>query len=465
MQQPTADSRTESTQLNRAMRTRHLVMLSLGGAIGTGLFLNSGSVISQTGPAGAILAYFIGGLVAYLVMLCLGELAVHVPDSGAFSTYATKFINPATGYMIAWLYWLTWTATLGTEFTGASILMKFWFPHVSEWIWCAGFTLLILLSNIFSTRVFAETEFALSFLKVITVLIFIVLGGMAIVGWTPGFHPAPMMHNIVSQGLFPHGFMPLLITMISVNFAFSGIELIGVAAGETANPAKTLPKAINTALARLLIFFVGTIFVIAALIPFQQLGLSESPFVKVFSSIGIPYAAGIMNLVIITALLSTANSGMYAATRMVYSLSQQKMLPQAFGKLNRRGVPFNALVFSMLGGLVSVFAGLLAPESVVYNLFLAIAAFTMVVVWMSIALSHYRFRQQFLRAGNTLDQLIYRAPLFPLVPIAAFVLCLLTCVGMVFDPTIRWGLLGCLIFIVGCYVSYYRWYTPEKIRS
>lgn len=455
---------SEPTHLKRAMHTRHLVMLSLGGAIGTGLFLNSANVIAQTGPMGALLAYFIGGLVAYLVMLCLGELAVHVPDSGAFSAYASKFINPATGYMIAWLYWLTWTATLGTEFTAAGILMKYWFPQVAVWIWCCVFCVLILLSNVFSTRFFAETEFALALVKVATVLIFIVLGGLAIVGLMPGFQPAPMLTNLTSQGLFPHGLMPILMTMLAVNFAFSGIELIGVAAGETDNPGKTIPKAINTALARLLIFFVGTIFIIAALIPHQQLGLTESPFVLVFDRMGIPYAAGIMNLVIITALISTANSGLYAASRMIWSLSKQNMLPKTFGKVTRNGIPLNALLFSMLGGVASLLTSIFAAETI-YTQLLSIAAFTMVIVWMSIAVSHYRFRKQFMQQGHNIGQLQYRAPLFPLVPIAAFVLCLITCIGMVFDPSIRWGAVGCLVFIAACYVCYYRWYAPEKNPS
>lgn len=451
------------------MQTRHLVMLSLGGAIGTGLFLNSGTVIAQTGPVGAMLAYLMGGIIAYLVMLCLGELAVHVPDSGAFSTYATRFINPASGYMIAWLYWLTWTATLGTEFTAAGILMQHWFPQVSVWIWCALFASSIFLSNVVSTRVFAETEFVLAFVKVATVLLFIILGGGAVFGLLPdfivdaniGFQPAPLLHNITAQGWFPNGLMPILLTMLAVNFAFSGMELIGVAAGETENPAQTIPKAINAALVRLLIFFVGTIFIIAALIPFEQLGLSQSPFVQVFERMGIPYAADIMNLVIISALLSTANSGLYAASRMLWSLSQQNMLPKTFGQLTRRGIPLNALMFSMIGGVASLLTSVFAAQTI-YTHLLSIAAFTMVIVWMSVAVSHYRFRRQFVAQGGQLHALKYRAPFFPVVPIAAFVLCLMTCLGMAFDPELRGGLIGCLLFIAGCYGSYYLWYAPAK---
>lgn len=281
--------------LKRAMSTRHLVMLSLGGAIGTGLFLGSGEVIAQTGPIGAILAYILGGLIAYMVMLCLGELAVHMPVAGSFGTYAKHYIGPGTGYMVSWLYWLTWTATLGTEFTAAALLMQEWFPHISMWIWTIIFAVTIFGLNLSSTRIFAESEFWLALVKVVTVIAFIILGLLAIFGLIPfeGKESAPLFHNLTSHGWFPQGLIPIFTTMLIVNFAFSGTELIGVAAGETKDPAVNVPKAINAAIWRLLIFFVGTIIVISALLPFEIAGLggegvSSSPFVTVFNYIGIP---------------------------------------------------------------------------------------------------------------------------------------------------------------------------------
>ncbi|MBL8320819.1 MAG: amino acid permease, partial [Acinetobacter sp.] len=313
-----------SAPLKRAMSTRHLVMISLGGAIGTGLFLGSGEVIAQTGPIGAILAYFLGGVIAYMVMLCLGELAVHMPESGSFGTYAAKYIGPGTGYTVTWLYWLTWSATLGTEFTAAALLMQEWFPHVSVWLWTLIFAAFVFIMNMSSTRWFAESEFWLALVKVITVIAFILLGLMAIFGIISyqGVESAPLFSNLTAQGWFPQGLFPIFTTMLIVNFAFSGTELIGVAAGETQDPAKNVPKAINTAIWRLLIFFVGTIVVISALLPHEMAGLnaegvSSSPFVTVFDHIGIPYAEDIIRFVIITALLSAANSGLFAASRMM----------------------------------------------------------------------------------------------------------------------------------------------------
>ncbi|MGA8883056.1 MAG: amino acid permease [Acinetobacter sp.] len=456
-----------SAPLKRAMSTRHLVMISLGGAIGTGLFLGSGEVIAQTGPVGAILAYFLGGVIAYMVMLCLGELAVHMPESGSFGTYAAKYIGPGTGYTVTWLYWLTWSATLGTEFTAAALLMQEWFPQISVWLWTLIFAAFVFIMNMSSTRWFAESEFWLALVKVITVIAFILLGLMAIFGIISyqGVESAPLFSNLTAQGWFPQGLFPIFATMLIVNFAFSGTELIGVAAGETQDPAKNVPKAINTAIWRLLIFFVGTIVVISALLPHQMAGLnaegvSSSPFVTVFEHIGIPYAEDIIRFVIITALLSAANSGLFAASRMMWSLSYKKMLPAAFSRLTSRGVPYVAIIVTMFGALPGLLSEQFAPETIFKNL-LGIAAFTMVVVWMSICLSQFNFRRQWYKQGRSAKELGFAAPLFPIVPILGFSFCLITCVSMVFDPEMLPGFIGCMIFIACCYISYYTLYHKK----
>lgn len=463
-----ASSSTQPSNLKRAMTTRHLVMLSLGGAIGTGLFLGSGEVISQTGPIGAILAYILGGLIAYMVMLCLGELAVHLPVAGSFGSYANKFIGPGTGYMITWVYWLTWTATLGTEFTAAALLMQEWFPQVSVWLWTIIFAGIVLILNVSSTRMFAESEFWLSLVKVVTVLAFILLGLLAIFGLIPfqGSDTAPLFSNLTSHGWLPNGALPILTTMLIVNFAFSGTELIGVAAGETQDPAKNVPKAINAAIWRLLIFFVGTIIVICALLPYDIAGLSSdnsvssSPFVTVFSYIGIPYAEDIIRFVIITALLSAANSGLYAASRMMYSLSVAKQLPTIFSKLSASGTPIVALIVTMLGALPGLLSEHFAAETIFKNL-LGIAAFTMVIVWMSICLSQFNFRRQWYRDGHSKAELAYAAPLYPIVPILGFIFCSITAISMALDPEMLAGFIGCLIFIAGCYLSYFIFYRKQ----
>ncbi|MES9740180.1 amino acid permease, partial [Peribacillus frigoritolerans] len=308
---------TNENQLKRSMKSRHLFMISLGGVIGTGLFLSSGYTISQAGPGGTILAYLVGGLIMYLVMLCLGELTVAMPVTGSFQTYATKYIGPATGFTIGLMYWLTWVVTVGSEFTASGLLMQRWFPNTSVWMWSAVFAILIFLLNSFSVKIFAETEFWFSGIKIITIILFIVLGGSAMLGFIPmdDRASAPMLSNFTADGgLFPNGLLPVFMAMISVNFAFSGTELIGIAAGESENPEKDVPRSIRNVIWRTMFFFVGAIFVLSGLISWEEAGVIESPFVMVFDNIGIPYAADIMNFVIITALLSVANSGLYAST-------------------------------------------------------------------------------------------------------------------------------------------------------
>ena len=467
MQSSNSNANSETKALKRAMSTRHLVMLSLGGAIGTGLFLGSGEVIAQTGPVAAIIAYILGGLIAYMVMLCLGELAVHIPVAGSFGAYAQKYIGPGTGYMISWVYWLTWTATLGTEFTAAALLMQEWFPHISMWIWTIIFAITIFALNLSSTRIFAESEFWLALVKVVTVVAFIILGLLAIFGLIPfhGAESAPLFHNLTAQGWFPQGLVPIFTTMLIVNFAFSGTELIGVAAGETKDPAVNVPKAINAAIWRLLIFFVGTIVVISALLPFQVAGLggesvSNSPFVTVFNYIGIPYADDIMRFVIITALLSAANSGLYAASRMMWSLSSQRQLPQVFSRLSSSGTPIIALVVTMFGAIPGLLSEHFAPETIFKNL-LGIAAFTMVIVWMSICWSQFNFRRAWYKAGHSAKDLKFAAPLYPIVPILGFVFCFITGLSMAADPEMQAGFIGCLLFIAACYLSHYVFYRDR----
>ncbi|MDQ9019806.1 amino acid permease [Acinetobacter sichuanensis] len=457
----------DSAQLKRAMSTRHLVMISLGGAIGTGLFLGSGEVIAQAGPIGAIISYILGGIIAYMVMLCLGELAVHMPESGSFGSYAQKYIGPATGYTVTWLYWLTWSATLGTEFTAAALLMQEWFPQVSMWLWTLIFAAIVLILNMSSTRWFAESEFWLSLIKVVTVVAFILLGLLAIFGVIhyDGYSTAPLFSNLTAGDWFPQGLFPIFTTMLIVNFAFSGTELIGVAAGETKDPAKNVPKAINTALWRLLIFFVGTIIVISALLPHELAGLnaegvSSSPFVTVFTHIGIPYAEDIIRFVIITALLSAANSGLFAASRMMWSLSAKKQLPAIFSKLNARGIPYIAVLVTMLGAMPGLLSEQFAPEKIFKNL-LGIAAFTMVIVWMSICWSQFNFRRTWYKAGHRKSDLAFSVPFFPIIPILGFIFCLITGVSMVFDPEMHVGFISCLVFIAGCYASYAYFYKSK----
>lgn len=443
--------------LKRELKSRHLFMIALGGVIGTGLFLGSGYTIHEAGPGGALVAYLFGGLVMYLTMLCLGELAVSLPDAGSYQTYATKYISPSAGYVIGWLSWLNWSVTVGLELLTVSILMKRWFPDVPSWIWCVVFAVVLFSINALSTRSFAEVEFWFSSIKVLTIIAFIILGGAAMFGFLEmkGGKPAPMFSNFTDHGgLFPNGTAAILVTMIGVNFSFQGTELVGVAAGESENPEKTVPKAINNTVWRILLFFVLAIFVLAGLFPWEKAGLVESPFVVVFDSIGIPYAADIVNFVIITAVLSVANSGLYATSRVLWSMSRQGMVSPVFSKLSKNGVPLNALIASMLIGCLSLLSGIYA-EDTVYLWLLSIAGFGAVTVWASIALSNYLGRKAFLKQGGDVRDLKYKTPLYPFVPLLALALNVLIIVSLAFIPEQRMALYCGIPFMIACYIYYH----------
>ncbi|KRK95089.1 amino acid transport protein [Companilactobacillus futsaii JCM 17355] len=406
-------------------------MISLGGVIGTGLFLSSGYTIHEAGPIGTILAYGIGAIVVYLVMLCLGELSVAMPETGSFHVYADRYIGPGTGFTVAILYWLTW-------------------------LWSALFMAVIFISNALSVKFFAETEFWFSSIKVIAIVLFIVVGFLAIFGIIPikGTTHAPLFSNLVKDGLFPRGFKAVFTTMLTVNFAFSGTELIGVTAGETKDPGKNIPRAIHTTLLRLVIFFIGSIVVMSALIPWQKAGVSQSPFVLVFNSIGLPFAGDLMNFVVLTAILSAANSGLYASTRMLWSLANEGMIPIKYAKTNSHNVPMLALCLSMIGGIFALVSSVVAA-STVYLVLVSISGLAVVIVWMAIALSEINFRKQFLKDGHKLSELKFKTPWYPIVPWAAFIMSLLSCVLIVFDPNQRSALFYMIPFLILCYGVYY----------
>lgn len=447
----------QQSELVRKMKSRHLFMISLGGVIGTGLFLSSGYTINQAGPGGAILAYLIGGLIMYLVMLCLGELSVAMPVTGSFQFYATKYLGPATGFTVGWLYWLTWVVTVGSEFTASGILMQRWFPDISVWVWSAFFAALLFILNAVSVRFFAESEFWFAGVKIIVIILFILIGAGAVLGIIPmeGRDHAVLLSNFTGDGgLFPNGMLPVLFVMISVNFAFSGTELIGITAGESEDPERDIPKSIKNVVWRTLLFFVGAIFVLAALIPWKEAGVIESPFVHIFDRMGIPYAADIMNFVILTALLSVGNSGLYASTRMLWALSQENMISPALGRTTTRGVPLNALIVTMLVACLSLLSSVIAADSL-YIILIGISGFAVVAVWMAIAASQFMFRRHYLSANGRLEDLKFRTPLYPFVPIAAFILCLLSCIGLYFDPAQRVALYYGVPFVAFCYLYYY----------
>jgi arginine/ornithine permease len=453
MQQPENNA---SHELQRTMKARHLFMISLGGVIGSGLFLGSGYTINQAGPMGAVLSYLVGGFIMFLTMLCLGELSVAMPISGSFQTYTTKFIVPGTGFALGWLYWLGWAVTVALELLSSSNQMLRWFPHTPVWIWCLIFAIVLFLLNALSARAFGEAEFWFSSIKILAIIAFIVLGGAAMFGiiHMKGGQPAPYLSNFTAHGLLPNGFNALVITMLTVNFSFQGTELIGIAAGESEDPEKTIPKSIRQTVWRTLFFFVLAIFVLGGLIPMKQAGVIESPFVVVFDRVGIPYAADIMNFVILTALLSVANSGLYAATRMLYAMSKEKMASKALTKVTKRGVPLNALLLTMGIALLSLLSSVVAAKTVFLWL-ISIAGVGAQVGWISITASQLAFRRKFIREGGRVEDLKFKTPLYPFLPLIGLTLNIIVLVSLAFDPNQRIALYCLVPFTIACYLIYH----------
>lgn len=422
----------EVTKLKRKLKSRHLTMISLGGSIGTGLFLASGGAIHSAGPGGALLAYALIGVMVYFLMTSLAEMAAYMPVAGTFSTYATKFVDPALGFALGWNYWYNWAITIAAELSAATIIMKFWFPHTPSIVWSAACLLIMFLLNYLSVKGFGEAEYWFAIIKVVTVIAFIIIGALMIFGIMGG--KAIGFHNLtIADGPVHGGFLAVLGIFMAAGFSFQGTELLGVAAGESEDPEKTIPHAVKSVFWRILLFYILAIFVIGLLIPFTDSRLTAdditmSPFTIVFQRAGIAFAASVMNAIILTAVLSAGNSGMYASTRMLWELARDGKAPKFLGKLNKRGVPVNALIVTALVGTVAFLASFFG-DGAVYNWLLNASGLSGFIAWLGIAISHYRFRRAYVAQGKALSDLPYRSKWFPFGPLFAFAVCTVVILG------------------------------------
>ena len=429
----------QSSGLRRTLKTRHLTMIAMGGAIGTGLFVASGNSIATAGPGGALLAYVLIGFMVFLLMQSLGEMASYLPVSGAFEEYATRFVSPSFGFAIGWNYWYNWAITVAAELVAAALVMRYWLPDVPSWIWSALFLAILFGLNALSTRSYGESEFWFSLIKVATVVIFLVLGVLMILGIMGG--EAPGFENwTTGEAPFVGGGFGLMAIFLVAGFSFQGTELVGVAAGEAEDPEKNVPTAIRTVFFRILLFYVGAITIIGFLIPYTSPNLlgshvediSISPFTLVFENAGVLAAATVMNAVILTAILSAGNSGLYASTRMLWALADSGKAPRFLAKVNRRGVPMNALLVTTLVGALC-FLTTLIGDGAAYVWLVSASGLAGFIVWMGIAWSHYRFRRAYLAQGRDLADLPYKAALFPLGPIVALLMCAVVVLGQNFE--------------------------------
>ncbi|WP_286201333.1 amino acid permease [Bacillus sp. ISL-4] len=428
-----SQSASSPTELKRSLKARHLMMISLGGTIGTGLFLASGGAIHSAGPGGALVAYAVIGIMVYYLMTSLAEMAAFMPVAGSFRVYASKFVDPSFGFAIGWNYWYNWAITIAAELAAVVLIMKFWFPDSPSFIWSAIALIIMFLINYMSVKGFGETEFWFAMIKVVTVIIFLITGVLIILGIMGGKDPIGFSNFTMGEGPFNGGFFTILGVFMAAGFSFQGTELLGVTAGESENPEKNIPKAIRSVFWRIILFYILAIFVIGMIIPFTDSRLlsedvAVSPFTLVFERAGLAFAASIMNAIILSSVLSAGNSGMYASTRMLWDLARDGKAPKFLGKLDKRGVPVNALIVTSLVGCVAFLASFFG-DGVVYIWLLNASGMAGFVTWVGIAIAHYRFRKAYAAQGLDMNDLPFRAKGFPFGPIFALVLCIIIIIG------------------------------------
>ncbi|WP_354640701.1 amino acid permease [Kitasatospora camelliae] len=331
----------------RGLGSRQIQMIAIGGAIGTGLFLGAGTAISKAGPS-LILSYAVAGVVIFAIMRALGELLTYRPVSGSFAEYAREFLGPFAGYVTGWTYWLFWVVTGMAETTAAAVYVKYWAPGIPQWASALTFLVVLYCANLISVKLFGEIEFWFSMVKVTAIIGMILIGiGVLTLGFgSPAAETASVTHLWQDGGYFPEGIGATVMTLQIVMFAYLGVELVGVTAGESEDPARTLPRAINTLPWRIALFYVGALVIILSLVPWTEFSPGVSPFVEAFGRVGIPAAAGIVNFVVLTAALSSCNSGMYSTGRMLRDLALRGQAPNGFTALNRRRTPAVAITVS-----------------------------------------------------------------------------------------------------------------------
>ena len=420
-------------ELKRGLQSRHITMISLGGTIGTGLFLASGSAIATAGPGGALMAYGLIGIMVYFLMTSLGEMAAFMPTSGSFSTYAARFVDPALGFALGWNYWYNWAITIAAEIAAVSLIMKYWFPDSSSLLWTVLFIAVVLTFNLLSVRAYGESEYWFAMIKVATVVVFIVVSFLMIFGILGGNDPVGFSNFFVGDAPFNGGLLAMFGIFLAAGFSFQGTEMLGVTAGETDDPGKNIPKAVRSVFWRILLFYIFAIGAIGLLIPYTDERLlsdnvAMSPFTIVFENLGVAFAASVMNAIILTAMLSAGNSGLYAASRMLFQLAVEGKAPKLFARVNTRGIPVYALLATLAVGSLSFLASFFG-DGVVYMWLLNASGMSGFIAWLGIAISHYRFRKAYVVQGGNLKDLPYVAPLYPFGPLFAFTVCMIVVLG------------------------------------
>ena len=427
-------SEAEPEQYSRQLESRHINMIAIGGAIGVGLFMGSGKALHQVGP-GLVVVYALAGLVIFLVMRALGELLMHRPVSGSFAEYAGEFVGPLARFATGWGYWVVWIATGMAEITAVGKYFQVWFPSLPQWIPALGALLLLTGVNLVAVRLFGEFEFWFALIKVVAILALIALAALILVfGFSDVGSTASVSNLWTHGGMFPNGGGAALLSLQMVMFAFIGVEMVGQTASESRDPQRVLPRAINSVIWRTLLFYVGALAALSALVPWDQFPSSGSPFIFAFTKVGIPFATTIVTIVVTTAALSSCNSGIYSTGRMLRTLSQQGQAPRPVGRLSGRAVPARAIGVTFGIMLLGVVINVVDPDGA-FTYITSASTVAIIFCWAMIVIAHLGYHRQ-VRAGR-IEPGRFPMPLAPYSNCAVLAFLALVVVLLAFDAETR----------------------------
>ncbi|MEK3899144.1 MULTISPECIES: amino acid permease [unclassified Paenibacillus] len=442
----------ESKQLTRGLKPRHIELIALGGTIGVGLFMGSASTIKWAGPS-VLLAYLMAGIIMFFVMRIMGEMLVVEPVTGSFATFAHKYISPLAGFLTAWSYWFLWVTVGMAEVTAIGIYVGYWFPDIPQWIPALIGVGIIAAANLAAVKLYGEFEFWFAMIKVVAIVVMLVIGtGVIFFGLGNGGQPLGLSNLYSHGGFFAGGLKGFLFALCIVTAAYQGIELVGITAGEAENPKHTLRKAIKNIIWRILIFYVGAIFIIVTIYPWNEIGGIGSPFVLTFAKVGIVAAAGIINFVVLTAAMSGCNSGIYSAGRMLYTLAQNGQAPKFFGRVSASGVPRNSIITTISLLLVGVLLNYLMPDSKLFLYIYSASVLPGMIPWFALAFSQFRFRERW--AGEMAAH-PFKSRFFPVSNYIIIIFLSLVIIGMWFNPDTHLSLIVGASFLAVVVAGYY----------
>ncbi|WIM66964.1 amino acid permease [Corynebacterium breve] len=454
--------RKETAGYNSGLGHRHIQMIALGGALGTGLFLGAGGRLNVGGP-GLAIVYAVCGIIGYLMLRSLGEMVVHRPTSGSFASYAREFLGQKAAYFAGWIYFMAWVTVGITELTAIAIYLHFWpiFQGIPQWVLVAIALVIVLGVNLLGVRLFGEAEFWFAVIKVGALVVFMIVGVILLVSGhnVGGYEPG--LTALSEDGWFPNGVLPLIVMTQGVIFAYAGIDMIGVTAGETENPRREIPKAINATVIRIVFFYVGSVLLLALLLPSHVYKADESPFVTFMNALGVPYAADIMNLVVLTAALSSVNAGLYATARILKPLAVSGLAPKFLGTMSNSGVPAGGVWLTSAMFVFGIILNYVVPNQA-FEIVLNLGAIGILGMWIMICLSHVGYLRAVKR--GLVEQHEYRAPLgvWGDVIVVTFLVGVLVLMG--FDrPVGTYTLITAVVVLVPLFVI--GWYLTAGSRA